>query len=90
LLELKRVPARTARQSAWVRSLAASSEEWTEGVVISVRKPFLKRCRVRFAFRSSFPYQSFKKLVYGTEELDGKIQGIQDEAPPHERDHYWK
>ncbi len=88
MLELQRLPARTLLQPVWVRSHAATSREWDEGIVLFVRKPFIRRCRIRIAFRVAFPYQSFKTLVYGTEDLDGSIRD--GAAPPHERDHYWK
>jgi hypothetical protein len=87
MLEMRRAPARTARQPVWVRSLVASSQEWTEGVVLAVRKPLIKRCRIRIAFRDSFPYQTFKKLVYGAEDFHGSSR---HEPAPHEQDHYWK
>jgi hypothetical protein len=87
MLELRRVPARTARQVGWIRSLAASPDQWVEGVVLSVRKPLIKRCRVRVAFRDPFPYQSFKKLVCGSEDLHATIR---TDVAPHEQDHYWK
>jgi len=87
MLELPRLPARTAQQPVSIRSLADSSEQWVEGVVISVRKPLMKRCRIRIVFREAFPYQLFKKLVYGTEDFQ---RSIDDETPPHEQDHYWK
>jgi hypothetical protein len=87
MLELPRAPARTARQAAWVRSSAAASDEWAEGVVLSVRKPLMKRCRVRVAFREPLPYQAFKKLVCGNEDLHPMIR---DDVAQHEQDHYWK
>jgi hypothetical protein len=87
MLELPKRPARTARQPIWVRSLADSSETWVEGVVRFVRKPLMKRCRIRIAFCDQFPYESFKKLVYGTADFHTSIR---DPAPPHEQDHYWK
>ncbi len=87
MLELPKRPARTARQPIWVRSLADSSETWVEGVVRLVRKPLMKRCRIRISFCDPFPYESFKKLVYGTADFR---ESMRDPAPPHERDHYWK
>jgi hypothetical protein len=86
MLELQGRPARVEGQSVQVRSVAASTEEWAEGVVLSVRKPFFKDCRIRIAFRDSFPYQSFKMLVYGSEDFRGLAR---DHVPPHEQDHYW-
>ena len=87
MLELPRAPARTARQSAWIRSVAAASDDWAEGVVLSVRKSLIKRCRVRIAFRNPLSYQSFKKLVCGNEDLRSTIG---HDVALHEQDHYWK
>jgi hypothetical protein len=87
MLELPRAPARTARQDAWVRSLATAADEWAKGVVLSVRKPLMKRCRVSVAFCDPFPYQSFKKLVCGNEDLRATIRDV---VALHEQDHYWK
>jgi hypothetical protein len=47
----------------------------------------MKRCRICIAFRDSFPYQSFKKLVCGSENLHAPHR---HDAAPHEQDHYWK
>jgi hypothetical protein len=87
MLELERTPDRAEQQPVLVRAVAASSEDWVEGVVLSIRKPLFKRCRIRIAFRDSFSYESFKKLVYGKEELLDSQPG---EIPEHEQNHYWK
>ncbi len=87
MLELRKRPARTPQQPVAVRSLADSSAEWVAGVVVSVRKPLIKPCRIRIVFREAFPYQLFKKLVYGTEDLRASSH---NGGPAHEQDHYWK
>ena len=88
LLELKRLPAKIGRQSSVrVRFPAAASQEWLDGVVCSIRKPIFKRCQIRIAFHDSFPYQTFKKLVYGREDFFGSSP---EDAPAHEQDHYWR
>jgi PilZ domain len=87
MLELKKLPAKTDRQSVRVRFPAAASQEWVEGVVRSIRKPMFKCCRIRIAFPDSFPYQTFKKLVYGREDFCGSLP---EDVPAHEQDHYWK
>jgi hypothetical protein len=87
LLELKKLPAKTERQSVRLRFPAAASQDWVEGVICSIRKPMFKSCRIRIAFRDSFPYQTFKKLVYGSDDFSGPLP---EEAPAHEQDHYWK
>jgi hypothetical protein len=75
------------QQSVWLRALGVSSSDWTEGMIVSVRKPWLRNCRVRIQFLAPFPYESFKTLVYGTDYL----RDIADTGTPeHEKDHLWK
>jgi hypothetical protein len=87
LLELPRIPQRTERQPIWFRSAADPNETWVEGVVLSIRKSFMKPCRMRIVFNDSFPYELFKKLVYGAED---RYAPVPIDTPPHEQDHYWK
>ncbi len=87
LLELKKLPGKTGRQSVRLRFPAAASEEWVDGIVCSIRKPMFKRCQIRIAFLDSFPYQTFKKLVYGRDDFCGSLP---EDAPAHEQDHYWR
>jgi hypothetical protein len=87
MVELPKMLGRNATQSVWLRPRTISTPEWVEGVIIAVRKPFIKPCRVRIAFLTHFPYESFKELVYGPDHLPDPLSG---EAPEHEQDHLWR
>jgi hypothetical protein len=87
MLELKKLPAKSEQQAVRIRFPAAVDQEWVGGIVCSIRKPMFKCCRIRIAFHDSFPYQTFKKLVYGRDDFSKSSSA---EAPAHERDHYWK
>jgi hypothetical protein len=87
LVELARLPKPTTRESVWFHSRNASQGEWTEGLIVSARKPLLCKCKIRISFIVPFAYESFKKLVYG---IDRVHNDTRKEAPEHERDEFWK
>ena len=87
LVELARRPKPTPREAIWFQSRKASLGEWTEGRIVSVRKPLLRKCKISISFVTPFAYDFFKELVYGPEQVDNDT-GI--EAPEHERDGFWK
>jgi hypothetical protein len=86
MLELDRVPARTVRESVWVRAREGSPDDWAEGVVLSVRKPLMRRCQVRVVFSYPFPHEAFLKVVYDSVHAEPTERA----AVPHELDHYWR
>jgi hypothetical protein len=87
LIELPRTPKPGKGQPAWICPLGLSPTQWIEGAVASVRKPFLKNCRVGIAFRAQVTFESFKTLIYGSGHL---FDDAADRGPEHERDHFWK
>jgi hypothetical protein len=87
LVESWRFPPERERQPVWVCPLDVSPRDWAEGVVISARKPLLRKCQLRIRFVAPFPYESFKTLVYGPGHL---LEVARDETPEHERDEFWK
>jgi len=87
MVEASCLPSRMERQSVWLRPLGVSPSDWTEGIIVSVRKPLFRKCQVRIAFLAPFPYESFKTLVYGPEHLR-ETAGPQ--LPEHEQDHFWR
>jgi hypothetical protein len=87
LVELARLPKPRARESIWFQSRKASLGEWTEGRIVSVRKPLLRKCKISISFAAPFAYESFKKMVYGLEQVENDTR---TEAPEHERDNFWK
>jgi hypothetical protein len=85
MVEARRLPTGMERRSVWVRPAGVTTGESSEGIIISVRKPFFRNCRVGIAFLAPFPYEAFKALVYGPD------QEIADrELPEHEKDWFWK
>jgi hypothetical protein len=87
LIELPRIPKPAKGQAAWICPLGLPATQWFEGTVVSVRKPFLKNCRMGIVFRAHVTFESFKTLIYGSGDLYGAAP---DTAPAHERDHFWK
>jgi hypothetical protein len=87
LIELPRTPRREKGQPAWICPLGLSQAQWIEGVVVSIRKPLLKNCRMGIAFRVHVTFESFKTLIYGSGHLYDEAP---EHAPEHERDHFWK
>jgi hypothetical protein len=87
MVELPKMLGRNERQSVWLRPRSIATADWTEGVIIAVRKPFVKPCRVRIAFLTHYPYESFKELVYGLDHLRDPLCA---DAPEHEQDHLWR
>jgi hypothetical protein len=87
LMVLARGAKRAVGQPIWLCPLELATADWIEGVVVAAHKPFLGPCSVRMTFLTPFPYESFKKLVYGTQHVDHRAG---EDAPEHERDHFWK
>jgi hypothetical protein len=87
LIELPRTPERAKGEPGWICPLGLSQAQWIEGVVVSVKKPLLKNCRIGISFRAHVTFESFKTLVYGSGNLG---EAVADDAPEHERDHFWK
>jgi hypothetical protein len=83
----RRTPGWAAKQSIWVCPLGVSPRDWAEGIIISARKPFLGSCQLRFRFNSAFPYEAFKMLVYGPDQI-AEVDRL--ETPEHEQDHLWR
>ncbi len=79
--------ARVEGQPVWLCPLELPTAVWTEGVVLSVRKPLVQLWQIRIAFLAEFPYDLFKELVFGREHLRDVSRGP---APDHEQDHYWR
>ncbi len=87
MIEARQRPRLTERQSVWLRPLGVVPSDWLEGIIVGVRKPWLRKCQLRIAFLAPFPYESFKAMVYGPEDLhDVAVR----ESPEHEQDHFWK
>jgi hypothetical protein len=70
----------------WLQAAGGDPAACIEGVIISTIKPFLRKCSSRIRFLRNLPYQTFKMLVYGPEQLD--LQ--QMERPEHEADFIWR
>jgi len=75
------------RQSVWLRPAGLPQSDWPEGVIVSARKPFFRSWQIRIGFLAPVPYESFKTLVFGPDQLED----IADrERPEYEKDHFWK
>ncbi len=86
-VRLRRAPGLLKGQSVWLLPRGLSPGDWSEGVIVSIRKPFLRECQVRIRLLASLPYESFKALVHGPDH-EHKIDRVG--APEHEQDHFWK
>jgi len=87
MVESRQLVGRAERQPVWMRALAVEPAEWTEAVVVRVKKPLFRRCQVRLRFLAPFPFESFKMLVYGPDQ--GGVSET-EETPEHERDKFWR
>ena len=87
MVESYRFSSRMERQSVLLRPLGVSASDWIEGIVVSVRKPLFRKCQIRIRFLASFPYNSFKTLVFGPDR-SGELAG--PEPLEHEKDHFWR
>lgn len=87
LVESRPLPSLREQQRVWFRPLCASSSDWTEAIVIAVRRRLFRRHQVRLRFLADLPYESFKLLAFGT----GRPRKTADpERPEHEKDHFWR
>jgi hypothetical protein len=87
MVELLRGPSWKERQSVWLRPPGVGPDDWTEGIIVAVRKPFLRPCRVRISFLAELPYELYKALAFGA----GRPRAAAGSAAPeHEKDHFWR
>lgn len=87
LIESHRRTKLTKQQAVWVQAHSVTVAEWTEGRIVSIKKTWTGKCLVGIAFLGTFPYEPFKKLIYGREIC---VESSQKDSPEHERDHFWK
>jgi hypothetical protein len=86
MVESRPLPNLRAKQPVWFRTSDISPSDWTEAIIIAVRRRLFRRCQIRIEFLADLPYESFKSLVFGT---DHARKAADREAPEHERDHFW-
>jgi hypothetical protein len=86
-VETGEVLAHKPTQTIWLCALGRTPPEWTESVIVSVRKRFMGNCEVRLRFATPLAYESFKSLVYGPEGPEDSSDWV---PPEHEQDHYWR
>jgi hypothetical protein len=87
LVESPRLQRLFERQAVWLRPVSLPMSDWTEGFITSVRSRLFRKCQIRITFLAALPYETFKALVYGTDEL-GTAEF--SDSPDHEKDHFWK
>ena len=87
LIELHRRTVLIKQQAVWVHAHSVTVAEWTEGRIVSIKKTWAGKCLVGIAFLGTFPYDPFKKLIYGREICEDSLQ---QDSPEHERDNFWK
>jgi hypothetical protein len=87
MVESRPLPRRMARQSVWFRTLGVSPSDWTEGIIVAIRKPLFRKWQIRISFLAPFPYESFRSLVFGPDQLG---ETARRESLEHETDHFWK
>ena len=87
LVESRPLPGRMEQQSVWFRALNVSPGDWTEGIIVAVRKPWFRKWQIRISFLAPFPYDSFRSLVFGPDHLR---EIAERDSPEHEKDHFWR
>jgi hypothetical protein len=87
LVETRALPGLKEQQKVWLRPLGVSTSDWTEGIIVAIRKPLFRPCQVRIRFLSDLPYASFKPLVFGVEN---SRKATTAETPEHEQDPMWR
>jgi hypothetical protein len=87
LLRTKSKPPMAIGKPIWYRPVGVANNEWIEGVLVTVNKPFLSKCRLAISFASVLRYDAFKAIVYGAPVED---PASHREVPEHEMQHYWK
>jgi hypothetical protein len=87
MVESRTLPKLKEQQKVWLRPAGVSPSDWTEGIVVAIRKPMFRPCQIRIQFLVDLPYDSFKPLVFG----EGRqCRPADPDAPEHEKDHYWR
>jgi hypothetical protein len=87
LIKARRLAGVKEGQSIWLLPRGLAPGDWAEGIIVSIRKPWLRECQVRIKLMAPFPYESFKTLVYGPDHIR---ENDRLDAPEHEQDHFWK
>jgi len=86
LVKSRREPRVQPGERVWLKVLGNITIPMIAGIVISVVKPFLGKCSIRIRFLAPLPYQTFKMLVYGSEEIDMNLRNRLD----YENDQFWR
>jgi hypothetical protein len=73
-------------ETVWFCPPGTTPSEWIEAKLVESRRRLLGPRVVRIEFRNPFPYETFKRLVYGPDALSGKT--VAEPAPESQRD-YW-
>jgi len=79
-------PAAKPGQPVWFKAPDVDSAKWIKGVLVSAVKPFLREYAIRIRFLEPLPFQTFKLLVYGPEEVDLDLK----DRPAYETDQFWR
>jgi hypothetical protein len=87
MLSMKAKPGVELGKPVWYRPVGIANDEWIEAVLVSMNKPWLGNCSLRINFSSSFGYETFKAIVYGTPT---KASPASRALPEHENEQFWK
>lgn len=87
LIELRAHSHLAEQQSVWLRPAGVGAGTWTEGVIVAIRKPLFRPCRISIRFVADLPYDLFKTLVFGT---GAPHEPAGAGGPEHEKDHFWR
>ncbi len=71
----------------WFRPVGIVTSDWSEGIVVSVEKPWFRSQQVRIRFLGLFPFEVFKPLVHGPDYLQ---EHSRSQVPEHEQDTLWR
>jgi hypothetical protein len=73
-------------ERVWLKAAGDIATPVIDGIMVLAVKPFFGKCSIRIQFLAPLPFQTFKMLVYGTEEIDMDL----GDRPIHETDQFWR
>ena len=86
LVKSRRVPRVQPGERVSLKVLGNITIPMIDGIVVSAIKPFLGKCSIRIRFLAPLPYQTFKMLVYGSEDIYTNFKNRMD----YENDQFWR
>ncbi len=86
LVKSRRNPNLLPGEQVWLKVAGDISTPVIDGIVVSAVKPFLGKRVIRIRFLEPLSYLTFKRLVYGEEEIETNRRKL----PEYENDQFWR